>query len=254
MLGGYYLGTTTPGPLLQSALDYINAQMQRMVNEINNQGLARSTAIILTAKHGQSPQDPTQLLRIDDGAIITAINNAWDQQTGCTSSNCAPLIVAGTDDDVWQSYLSVKTQAAADFFGVPYSDPRHPDVFGIVQVSVVYTTGSKIAEHGGDNPADRDVALLVYAPGTVEHGLDGQYVETTQVAPTILALLGVDPNALQAVQIEHTSLLPEVTATSTIDISTTSGAATPLTGYYTTLSERWHLPPELLLTLLVHRG
>ena len=25
------------------------------------------------------------------------------------------LIVAGTDDDLWQSYLSVKTQDAADF-------------------------------------------------------------------------------------------------------------------------------------------
>ena len=183
-----------------------------MVDEIQQQGLTGSTAIIVTAKHGQSPQDPNQLLRIDDGPIITAINNAWDQQTGCTS-NCTPLIVAGTDDDVWQSYLSVTTQAAADFvqnylwdhsapgvnyngttvsvphsglaqifagqaaanfFGVPVSDPRHPDVFGIVQVGVVYTTGTKIAEHGGDNPADRDVPILVYAPGTVKPGLNGQ--------------------------------------------------------------------------------
>ena len=54
---------------------------------------------------------------------------------------------------------------AADFFGVPYSDPRYPDVFGRVQVGTVYTTGTKIAEHGGDNPGDRDVPLLVYAPG-----------------------------------------------------------------------------------------
>src|SRR5580704_10160871 len=30
LLGGYYPGTTTPGPLLQSALDYVNAQLQRM--------------------------------------------------------------------------------------------------------------------------------------------------------------------------------------------------------------------------------
>ena len=32
MLGGYYPGTTTPGPLLQSALDYVNAQLERMVD------------------------------------------------------------------------------------------------------------------------------------------------------------------------------------------------------------------------------
>ena len=171
---------------------------------------APSTAIIITAKHGQSPQNPLQLKRIPDGPIIDAINAAWTTQTGDPNN----LIVAGTDDDLWQSYLSVKTQAAADFvknylwnhsatavlynndgvnrgteqvahsglaqiyagheaadfFGVPYSDPRYPDVFGRVQVGVVYTGGSKIAEHGGDNPGDRDVPLLVYAPGTVDHG------------------------------------------------------------------------------------
>jgi hypothetical protein len=33
-------------------------------------------------------------------------------------------------------------------------------------------------------------------------------VETTQIAPTILNLLGLNPNYLQAVQIEHTATLP----------------------------------------------
>jgi arylsulfatase A-like enzyme len=35
-------------------------------------------------------------------------------------------------------------------------------------------------------------------------------VETTQIAPTILKLLGLDPHALQAVRIEHTPVLPGV--------------------------------------------
>src|SRR5580704_11746963 len=51
LLGDYYPGTTTPGPLLQSALDYINAQLERMVDAIHQQGLTGSTAIIVTAKH-----------------------------------------------------------------------------------------------------------------------------------------------------------------------------------------------------------
>jgi hypothetical protein len=33
-------------------------------------------------------------------------------------------------------------------------------------------------------------------------------VETTQIAPTILKLLGLPANTLQAVQIEHTRALP----------------------------------------------
>ena len=249
-LAGYLPGGTTPGPLLAGAFDYVNAQLQQMADTIQQDGLASSTAIIITAKHGQSPQDPLQLKRIADGPIITAINAAWTAQTGDKNK----LIVAGTDDDLWQSYLSVKTQdaadfvknylwnhsatavlynndgvnrgteqvphsglaqiyaghEAADFFGVPYSDPRYPDVFGRVQVGTVYTTGTKIAEHGGDNPGDRDVPLLVYAPGTVSHSTDNSWVETTQVAPTILDLLGLDPKALEAVQQEGTDVLPGI--------------------------------------------
>jgi hypothetical protein len=265
-LAGYLPGTTTPGPLLSSALDYVNTQLERLVETIKKDGLQSSTAIIITAKHGQSPQDPLLLKRIKDGPIIDAVNEAWCEKqnsratpnptsyctSGLSAGTITPLIVAGTDDDLWQSYLSVKTQEAAnfvktylwshpatavlynndgvnrgtaqvahsglaqiyagqeaaEFFGVPYSDPRYPDVFGRVQVGVVYTGGSKIAEHGGDNPADRDVPILVWAPGTVHPNSSNQWVETTQVAPTILQLLGLNPTALQAVQQEGTAVLP----------------------------------------------
>ena len=245
VLNGGYLpgGGRTPGPLLRSALDWVDRQLARMENALKARGLANQTAIIITAKHGQSPQNPNQLVRIDDGAIIDAINKAWT----VAHPGAGKLIVAGTDDDLWQSYLSDRSPAATDFvktylwahpatgvtysggkrtlahsglvkiyagkavarfFGVPVSDPRRPDVFGRVQVGVVYTTGTKIAEHGGDNPGDRDVPLLVFAPGLVAHARDHQWVETTQVAPTVLQLLGLDPRALKAVRIEGTSVLP----------------------------------------------
>jgi len=83
-------------------------------------------------------------------------------------------------------------------------------VFGRTQVGVVYTGGSKIAEHGGDNPADRDVLLVVYSPGNVPPANVHAKVETTQVAPSILRLLGLDPGALQAVQSEGTKVLPGI--------------------------------------------
>jgi len=243
--GGYRPGTTTPGPLLERALNFINAKLQAMDEEIHAQGLADSTAIIVSAKHGQSPQDPNSLTRIKDGPIIEAINAAWE----AAHPGAGALIVAGVDDDAWQSYLSDTSQEAADFvkdylwshsatgvaydgssrtlahsalaeiyagraaaryFGVPVSDPRHPDVWGVVQVGVVYTGGSKIAEHGGANPADRDVPIVVYAPGVVEPRVYHPWIETTQIAPTILDLLGLDPNALEAVQIEGTQVLPGI--------------------------------------------
>ena len=51
------------------------------------------------------------------------------------------------------------------------------------------------------------VGLLVTAPGlTVAHVSDA--VSTMQAAPTILAALGLDPNALQAVKVEGAAVLP----------------------------------------------
>ena len=48
-----------------------------MREAIADRHLQDSTTIILSAKHGQSPQAPAQLTRIDDGAILTALDTAW---------------------------------------------------------------------------------------------------------------------------------------------------------------------------------
>ncbi len=247
LTGGYVTvnGQQVPGPLLQSALDYVNNALQEMVNRIDQDGEAGSTAIILTAKHGQSPTNNADLQRIDDGPIISGVDSAW----AALHPDNPNLVVQEADDDGLLWWLSDRSQAATDFvkhylwshsapavnyagqtitvqhsglkqifaghqsanfFGVPNSDPHHPDVFGIAQVGTIYTTGSKIAEHGGDNPDDRDVPLVVYSPGNLHAGQFNQWVENTQVAPTVLQLLGLDPNQLQAVQEEGTRVLPGI--------------------------------------------
>jgi hypothetical protein len=86
---------------------------------------------------------------------------------------------------------------------------HHPGVFGRVQAGVVYTTGSKIAEHGESNPGDGDVPIIVDAPGATP-GASSRWVETSQVALTILQLLGLDPTALQAVKRAGTRVLPGI--------------------------------------------
>jgi arylsulfatase A-like enzyme len=57
------------------------------------------------------------------------------------------------------------------------------------------------------NTGDRHVLMVVSGPG-IPVQVESTSVETTQVAPTILALLGLDPHALTAVQIEGTRVLP----------------------------------------------
>ncbi len=246
LTGGYIPGGKVPGPLLVRALNYINAEVGAMVSEIDAQGLAGSTAIIISAKHGQSPTDPNDLARVPDGAIIDAANAAWK----AAHPGAGDLIIFSTDDDGMLLWLSDRSQAAADFvkqyllthsaaanniagnpitvsasgltkvyageesadfFGVPPGDPRVPDILGIAQHGVVYTGGKgKIAEHGGFDRQDRNVPILVVLPGLQNgHALSAP-VETTQIAPTILKLLGLDPKDLQAVRIEHTPVLPGV--------------------------------------------
>jgi hypothetical protein len=244
LAGGYLPGGKVPGPLLVRALNYINTQVASMVAEIRAQGLAGSTALIISAKHGQSPTDPADLKRVPDAPIIAAVNAAWT----AAHPGAGALVSFSTDDDGMLWWLSDRSQAAADFvkqyllthsaagnnvsggpvtvpasglakvyagaqsaayFGVRSGDPRHPDVFGIVQHGVVYTGGqSKIAEHGGAGLQDRNVPILVDAPGLRHGQVVGAQVGTTQIAPTILRLLGLNPQALQAVRIEHTKVLP----------------------------------------------
>jgi hypothetical protein len=244
LAGGYLPGGTVPGPLLVRALNYVNTEIGAMVGRIRDRSLARSTAIIISAKHGQSPTDPNALARVPDSPIISGINAAWK----AAHPGAGDLAIFSTDDDVMQLWLSDRSQAAAGFaknyllthsaagnnvggnpvtvpasglakvyagaasaafFGVPDSDPRHPDVLGIVQHGVVYTgKKGKIAEHGGNDPQDRNVPILVVLPGLPLGHVIGAPVETTQIAPTILALLGLSPRELQAVRIEHTPALP----------------------------------------------
>jgi arylsulfatase A-like enzyme len=72
----------------------------------------------------------------------------------------------------------------------------------------IYTTsGKKIAEHGGFSFGDTNVGLIVSNPRLRGRVLKTP-VATSQVAPTILQALGLDPDALDAVRKEETPPLP----------------------------------------------
>jgi hypothetical protein len=49
--------------------------------------------------------------------------------------------------------------------------------------------------------------MIVNGPG-IKSQIESTPVETTQVAPTILSVLGLDPAALTAVRVERTQILP----------------------------------------------
>jgi arylsulfatase A-like enzyme len=249
-LAGGYNPDGSPGPLLSRAMDDVNAQVGTLRNEIHKRGLDSSTTIILSAKHGQSPTNPTALRRVDDGKIIDNINAAW----ASTHPKAAPLVTFSVNDDGMLMWVSDRSPAALAFakryllthdapantagdakgtysttvtssglskvytgtavdrlLRAPEGDSHAPDLVGIGQYGVVYTGNvKKVAEHGGDAPADRNVPLVVSGAGAPRHTVSSTRVQTTQIAPSILHLLGLNPHALRAVQIEHTAVLPKL--------------------------------------------
>jgi hypothetical protein len=240
--GGYAADGQTPGPVLASALAFVDRQVAALLDELKKQHLDKSTTVILSAKHGQSPTEPSALLRIPDGPILDGLNSAW----AATHPGAAPLVASATDDDAMIVWLSDRSPAAASFaksyllghdgtgndihgnpmpyqssglktvyagtdaaafFGTAPGDSRVPDLYAVAQHGVVFTgKKGKIAEHGGTDPQDRNVPLVIAGP-EVKRGTSSPTVETTQIAPTILQLLGLDPHALRAVQLEHTAAL-----------------------------------------------
>jgi predicted AlkP superfamily pyrophosphatase or phosphodiesterase len=239
--GGYLADGFTPGVVLTNALDFVDQSLGKMVSALTNQGILSSTAIIVSAKHGQSPMNIAALNRINDGQIISALNAAW----ASSHAHAKPLVALGTDDDGMLLWLNDRSSSATDFakkflagyndptasvdgkpvssaglvqiytglaaaqlIGIAQIDPRVPDVIGIAQYGVVFTSHkAKIAEHGGDHTEDRNVPILVSWPGAVAGLNVTAPVETTQIAPTILELLGLSPTELQAVQLEGTQPL-----------------------------------------------
>lgn len=241
--GGYLPGGAAPGPVLTSALNFVDGRLGAFLAELRRQHLDRSTTVILSAKHGQSPTDPDALTRVDDGKLLDGLNAAWR----AARPGAGDLVVHSTDDDAMLLWLSDRSPAATDFakryllaqngtgtdragaakpfsrsglqtvyagaeaaryFGVRVGDERVPDLLGVAQYGVVYTGGTKkIAEHGGVARDDRAVPLVVSGPGTDARTVAAP-VATTQIAPTILRLLGLDPRSLKAVREEGTRVLP----------------------------------------------
>ncbi len=227
--GGYLDALGTPSPELLGEIQYVDNAIGQFVNELQKQGLSNSTLIIVSAKHGQSPIDPNRVLRIP-------ADNPLDQPPSqiISPSGVGPglPVAQASEDDVSLLWLTDQTQTTADvtllaanenlfgqgeifagpslklIFNDPLVDSRVPDIVVAPNVGVIYTGGTKkVSEHGGFAEDDRHVMLVVSNPGLAPRTVT-EPVFTTQIAPTILKALGLNPNSLQAVQQEGTQPLP----------------------------------------------
>jgi arylsulfatase A-like enzyme len=188
------------------------------VQELQSHNLLHSTLIIICAKHGQSPIDRSKNHNIGGGQPTTLLGNleAFDISDDgsliwLASPSKTAAAVSLLSQPANQELLGIQEifagQSLIDKFNSPLDDPRTPDIILKVNTGVIFTGGSKIAEHGGFNEDDVHTALLVSIDG-MEPSVVKTATTNQQVAPTIIQALGLDPNSLQAVQEEQIHVLP----------------------------------------------
>ncbi len=234
--GGYLDAQATPSAALAAEIRFVDGAIGQFVSELRKQHLLESTTIIVTAKHGQSPIDPNRFNPIPGHAGTNG-----DPPSTVLGSSYLPDSelnqIGPTEDDVSLLWLNpnasvpgavglleanAKSAGVGEIlygetletqFGKPGlpqegGDPRTPDIIVLPNIGVVYTgSAKKQAEHGGFAPDDTNVLLLVSNP-SLQPRTVSSFVETAQVAPTVLRLLGFDPSKLDAVRKEGTAVLP----------------------------------------------
>jgi hypothetical protein len=158
----------------------------------------------------ESPSNPTGIGPTEDDVSLVWLNSS------CTTPSAVSMLET-------QSPISANIAGIGQIFSgpaitqlynapglPPNGDPRTPDILVTPNIGVTYSGSTKkLAEHGGFAHDDVNVIMLLSNPRFNAKTVTTP-VETMQVAPTILAALGLDPHSLQAVQKQGTPVLPEL--------------------------------------------
>jgi Type I phosphodiesterase / nucleotide pyrophosphatase len=234
--GGYQNAAALPSAELLKEIEFVDSSIGEIVNALKDAGLYEHTLLIITAKHGESPIDPTRYVADGTNTPATLLGTAIPY----SESPLNPAGIGATEDDVSVLWLKkgasvtaavelLETNATAAGLGEIYygptlalnynvgglgpgQDPRSPDIIVTPNIGVTYSgSTTMIGDHGGFGHDDTNVILLVANPGFTAQTVSAT-TRTAQVAPTILLALGLDPKALAAVTAEGTRALPGVEA------------------------------------------
>jgi hypothetical protein len=235
--GGYIDGAGTPTEVLAYGLQKTDEALGSMIQALKQRGLYNSTLFIVSAKHGQSPINPVKVNKPGHFAdVVATLPDAGTNPAAIAIANANACSTGPCgfvqDDDIALIWLQdqSKTQAVVDYlnanakalfidevldgddlklkFNDPAHDSRTPDVIVQPIYGTVYTgSKAKNAEHGGMSFGDTNVGLIVSNPRLSSVVLKTP-VLTSQVAPTILQALDIEPEALKSVRVEHTPVLP----------------------------------------------
>jgi hypothetical protein len=224
-LGGYTDQLGTPSAALLETLAHTDELLGHLLEALKQRGLADSTLIVITSKHGESPLDPRKRRIVPDTVLQKIIAKSHPElstfayQDGDLASiwlkdqSRTAKVVATLSKSENESAMDIEEILAGESLKLMFSDPLHdartPDIVIVPRLGTLYLEADTkfFAEHGGFHKEDTGVALLLALPG-LQPKVIKTPVQTAQIAPTILRALGLDPHALQAVENEKTQELP----------------------------------------------
>ena len=219
LTGGYLDSNATPGTALSIQLKFVDDALGQFNRELIKQGLDSSTLIIVSAKHGQSPIDVRDRVAISDAPFQATPGYGTHGFEICDDEGLIWLEpdLEKANYAAAEAYLKAHAselhiaqlldrKSLTSLYEDPFHNSRVPDFIAVTDHGVICTSGTKLAEHGGFSDDDRNVALLLSAPA-IKPQIVESLTYTTQIAPTILSALGLNPMALIGVQKEGTQLL-----------------------------------------------
>ena len=151
----------------------------------------------------------TGFVQTDDVGLIWLRDQSQTKTVVATLNANNHCTTTGICTDGPQAYI-LSGDSVADRFGDP-ARGRTPDIIVQPNPGVIYTKSTKKDEEHGGNAPDNHLGLIVSFPGLHHPGRKvDDYVLTTQVAPTILRALDLNPHLLHSVDVEHTHALPDL--------------------------------------------
>ena len=221
--GGYLDGSGRLSSSLEDALVHTDQSLGKIMARLQEQNLLDATLVVVTSKHGDSPIDPAKLKHANLELIPKTVSAVQEGLLAELEQDGSVALLWLSDQDrtadVVNALRNIQEEAGIQeiysgeslklLFNDPKSDPRVPDIIIQPTPGQIYVDSRSafIAEHGGNANTDRNVPLLIYHPKFSRQEIKFP-VQTSQIAPSILKALGLNPFSLDAVRIEKTPLLP----------------------------------------------
>jgi len=203
---------------MEGEIKFVDGAIGQWVNELKKQHLLNSTTIIITAKHGNRRSIPI-------GSFPSRPQrHEWHSAVGATRAAFLPDSeinqIGATEDDISLLWLKpgastlarrlLEANANAAGIGQIFYGPRSRQSMAsrvYRPLAAIRAPGhhrsaergcdlhgkpEEAGEHGGFAQDDTNVILLVSNPSLKPRTVTS-FVETAQVAPTVLKILGLDP-------------------------------------------------------------